>query len=68
MGTDIAAEDKYRLMALHWAARDGHVAVVRLLLEKGADVTVEDKRGSTALDLAADNGHEAVAELHTLYS
>jgi ankyrin repeat protein len=48
---------------LHWAAREGHEAVVRLLVEKGADVKAKDKNGRTALDHAARRGHEAVMRL-----
>ena len=45
---------------------NGHEAVVKLLLEKGADVESEDAKfgmGYTPLLLAARNGHEAVVKL-----
>ena len=46
---------------LIYAARSGHEAVVRLLLEHGADVEAKDKeRGETALILAAGSGYEAI--------
>ena len=48
---------------LSWAAGNGHEAVVRLLLKKGADATAEDKEGQTALHWAAGSGHEAVVRL-----
>jgi hypothetical protein len=32
-----------------WASTDGHEAVARLLIDKGADVKAQDKDGSTAL-------------------
>ncbi len=29
--------------ALHWASSDGHIEVVRLLLNRGADIQAQDK-------------------------
>jgi ankyrin repeat domain-containing protein 50 len=50
--------------ALHFAGREGHEAVVRLLVMEGKmDVNVKDKYRWTALHLAADKGHEAVVRL-----
>jgi len=43
--------------------RDGHEAVVRLLIEKGAKVNSYGSRWSDALGWAAENGHEAVVRL-----
>jgi ankyrin repeat protein len=49
---------------LIYAARSGHEAVVRLLLERGADIEAKEKgRGWTALIWAAGVGHEAVMRL-----
>ena len=45
---------------LYSAARDGHEAVVRLLIEAGADVNKAVADGVTSLYVAAQNGHEAV--------
>ena len=60
---DVNRRGSSRRRALHWAARSGHEAVVRLLLEKGARVDAKDGLGSTALHLAARSGHEAVVRL-----
>ena len=56
---------------VHWnfdcpvyvAARNGHLATVRLLLDRGADADVTDVDGVTALQWARHNGHVAVAAL-----
>jgi ankyrin repeat protein len=42
---------------------NGHEAVVKLLLEKGAELETKDKSGQTPLSLAAENGREAVVKL-----
>jgi ankyrin repeat protein len=49
--------------ALHVAATNGHVEVVRLLLEKNADSKLRLDDGRTALHLAAAYNHESVAEV-----
>jgi ankyrin repeat protein len=51
------------LTALYRAAENGHVAVVRPLLEHKADVNTKIEYGSTALCRAAENGREAVVRL-----
>lgn len=38
--------------ALHWAALNSHVAIVRLLLENGADINIKNKAERTAFDEA----------------
>jgi ankyrin repeat protein len=48
---------------LSYAAGNGHEAVVKLLLEKGAELETKDSSGRTPLSYAAGNGHEAVVKL-----
>ncbi|MDP2435047.1 MAG: protein kinase [archaeon] len=48
--------------ALHLAASEGNMAVVRLLLEHGATATVMDRFGRTPLENARHFGHAEVAE------
>jgi ankyrin repeat domain-containing protein 50 len=51
-------------MLLWWAARNGHEAVVRLLLDSGkVDANSEDRGGHTILSRAAGNGHAAIVKL-----
>jgi ankyrin repeat protein len=42
---------------------EGHVAIARLLLAKGADVDVKSKNGVTALSVAASHAHTEVVQL-----
>jgi len=48
---------------LHHAATNGHRALARLLVDRGADVSAVEKDGSTPLHRAATKGHEALAQL-----
>ena len=48
---------------LHLAAGNGHLEVVKLLLEKSADVTVANNGGWTPLNSAASNGHNEMVKL-----
>jgi ankyrin repeat protein len=50
-------------LAISLTAENGHEAVVKLLLEKGAELDSEDRRGQTPLSLVAEKGHEAVVKL-----
>src|SRR5262245_14485265 len=55
--------DGRTLSALHYAASEGHLEVVRVLLEHGADARVSALGGMTPLFLAAASGHAEVAKL-----
>jgi ankyrin repeat protein len=56
-------ERLYDRTPLLWAAGNGHVAVVKLLLEMGAEIESKDRYDRTSLSLAAKNGHDSVVTL-----
>ena len=58
-----AKDSKYGQTALSLAATQGHEAVVKLLLKKGAEVEAKDQNSRTALLQAASQGNEAVVTL-----
>ena len=45
------------------ASSEGHVAVVRALIEAHAAVSQHSRRGERAIDLARGGGHQEVVEL-----
>ena len=49
--------------ALMYAARNGHVEVVQLLLDVGVNKDIEDDNGQTALAKAVQHGHLELAKL-----
>ncbi|KAL3309172.1 hypothetical protein Ciccas_012282, partial [Cichlidogyrus casuarinus] len=48
---------------LLWAADQGHLKIVKILLKNHARVDIFDDQGMTALHLCADKGHGKVADL-----
>ncbi len=53
----LTARDGGGRTLLHWAARNGRLAVLALLVEKGADVNAADRGGVTALHSLASQGN-----------
>lgn len=58
-GTDVNSADDEGYSALHAAAENGYLDVVKLLVEKGTDV--QHKTQYTALELAEMAGNDDVA-------
>ncbi|WCR57690.1 MAG: Phosphocholine transferase AnkX [Wolbachia endosymbiont of Ctenocephalides felis wCfeJ] len=56
-------QDNRHRTALHYAAQEGNLKLVGLLIEKGADVNAKDNEGKTPLDLAKANHIEIVSLL-----
>ncbi|EXK29635.1 hypothetical protein FOXG_20607 [Fusarium oxysporum f. sp. lycopersici 4287] len=49
--------------ALLYAAREGHLSTLRLLLAHGADTSLVDERGKTALEWASEKGHREIEQV-----
>jgi len=49
--------------AVHFAAREGHVEAVRLLLDAGADPEENGLNDRTLVEMARERGHEQVAQM-----
>lgn len=60
--TRLDERDTYGYTALHLASDRGHLAVVRLLLERGADPSLKDADELTALELARIAEHDDIVE------
>lgn len=55
-------ENILNVRSLHYAAREGHLEIVQMLLAAGADVNVQDGQGWTPLHVAARNGHREMVQ------
>ncbi|CAG2209775.1 unnamed protein product [Mytilus edulis] len=61
-GVEVNSADRNGWTALHYAAEEGHVNSVRILLTNNADYTIRNKGNRTALNSAAFEGHDMVVE------
>lgn len=63
-GASINAKNDYNYTTLMLAAREGHLEIVKYLIESGADVNMSSGNGGfTPLMLASNNGHIEVVKL-----
>jgi ankyrin repeat protein len=62
-GANVDASTGDGQTALHWAARSGHEAVVRLLINNGANLDTKDDGQKTALARADEGGHKGTVQL-----
>ena len=58
-----ARDERNNFMGIHLAARNGHLVIVRLLLEAGADKDAAAQNGITALHVAALHGYVDIVRL-----
>lgn len=56
------AQNKAGNTALHWAALNGHLDAVKVLLEEGADPTITNSRGHDAVYEAEVNDRKEVVD------
>lgn len=59
----IASSQEAGFTALHMAARHGHVAVLRFLLEAGAKLDCRDQMGANVLHTAAEHGQVPIRRI-----
>jgi ankyrin repeat protein len=62
-GFDSGEPDRFGWLPLHYAARDGRVDAVRILIEKGAPLDARTVMGQTAYNVALERHMEAAAAL-----
>ena len=52
--------DDHRFSLLHWASREGHPAIVEMLISRGARINATNMGDDTALHLATAHGHRDI--------
>ena len=62
-GADVNAVDEFGKTPIMFAAENGHVEIVILLIKKGAYINEIDSEGNTALSLALSQSHTEIVKL-----
>jgi ankyrin repeat protein len=62
-GAALLSTDDQNCSALHWAAKEGQLETVELLVKAGVDAEAADVEGRSAADVAREAGHDEVADL-----
>lgn len=62
-GANVGFEGEERMTALHWAARDGQTAILKLLIAAGADIEAQNRFSASPLLMAAAGNHTQEAVL-----
>lgn len=57
---DLNVGDDHAFSLLHWAAKEGHLSIVEMLLNRGTLINATNMGDDTALHLAAAHGHRQV--------
>ena len=55
--------DDHGFSPLHWAAKEGHLNLVTLLIQRGARVNATNMGDDTPLHLATAHGHRDIVNL-----
>ncbi|CAI0541375.1 unnamed protein product [Linum tenue] len=58
----IHSEGQFKGVALHMAAANGHLQIVKYLIDQGVDVNASNEEKNTALHWACLNGHSEVVK------
>ncbi len=61
-GADVNMKDQAGFVSIHHAVMQGHLEMVKLLINNNADINIDSASGMTAIMLAVDMGHEDIVK------
>lgn len=56
-GANINAKDSHGESSIHWAAKSGFSAAVRLLIDRGADIYSVNEKGKIPFEISIEYGN-----------